>query len=155
LAAGDPGPAADTSVPGNPGLAPALVGSSSTELAVLPRVGFWLRLGATSLDFLLFFWLIPATGPLFLLAWFAYHVAMWTWKGTTIGGIVCGLKVVRIDGREIDFGVAMVRSLGSVLSFMALCLGFFWAGWSNERQSWHDTIAGTTIVKMPKGVSLI
>jgi uncharacterized RDD family membrane protein YckC len=92
---------------------------------------------------------------LFLLAWFGYHVGMWTWKGTTIGGIVCGLKVVRLDGREIDFGIAMVRSLGSVLSFMALCLGFFWAGWSTERQSWHDTIAGTTIVKMPKGVSLI
>ena len=125
------------------------------DRAVLPRVGFWLRLAATTLDFILLCWIIPIAGPLFILAWFAYHIGMWTCKGTTIGGIVCQLKIVRIDGRDLDFGVALVRSLGSVLSFMALCLGFFWAGWDKERQAWHDVIAGTTIVKLPKGVSLV
>jgi len=150
-----PAPPSASSIPVASALTPALAAGSPADVAVLPRIGFWLRLGATSLDFLLFFWLIPAAGPFFLFVWFAYHLGMWTWKGTTIGGVVCGLKVVRLDGREIDFGVALVRSLGSVLSFMALGLGFFWAGWSNERQSWHDTIAGTTIVKVPKGISLV
>jgi uncharacterized RDD family membrane protein YckC len=36
-----------------------------------------------------------------------------------------------------------------------LCLGFFWAGWSRDRQAWHDIIAGTTIVRMPHGMSLV
>ena len=130
-------------------------GPSLAELAVMPRVGFWLRLAATTRDFLLCSWLIPIGGPLFLPVWLAYHVGLWSWKGTTVGGIICSIRVVRIDGRPVDFGVALVRSLGSVLSFMALCLGFFWAGWSRDRQSWHDTIAGTTIVKVPRGSSLI
>jgi len=33
---------------------------------------------------------------------------------------------------------------------VVLGLGFFWAGWSREKQSWHDKIADTIIVKLPK-----
>jgi uncharacterized RDD family membrane protein YckC len=123
--------------------------------ATLPRVGFWLRLGATLLDFVLLCWLIPVAGPFFLPAWLAYHVGMWAWKGTTIGGIVCHVKVIRLDGRPVDFGVSLIRALGSMLSLTVLCLGFFWAGWSRDRQAWHDIIAGTTIVRMPHGMSLV
>lgn len=87
--------------------------------------------------------------------WIAYHVGMWTWKGTTIGGVILGLKVVRVDGQPLEFGVALVRSLAAILSFVAMAVGFFWAGWSREKQSWHDKIAGTIIVKAPKGFSLL
>ena len=125
------------------------------DIGLLPRVGFWRRLCATALDFLLLCMLIRLTGSLFLVIWSAYHVAMWTWKGTTIGGIVMNLKVVRTDGRPIDFAVALVRSLSSFFSAFALFLGFFWAGWDRERQAWHDKIAGTVVVKMPKGISLV
>ncbi len=151
----DATPSAEASIPDDAPPPSASMDIIQADRAVLPRVGFWLRLAATTLDFILLCWIIPIAGPLFILAWFAYHIGMWTWKGTTIGGIVCQLKIVRIDGRDLDFGVALVRSLGSVLSFMALCLGFFWAGWDKERQAWHDVIAGTTIVKLPKGVSLV
>jgi uncharacterized RDD family membrane protein YckC len=138
------------------------------EFAVMPRVGFWLRFAASLVDFMLFvflFWIVPhapllawflhATTPFFFILWLTYHVAMWTWKGTTIGGMVCKLKVVRTDGSPVDFGVALVRALAGVISFMAAGLGFFWAGWTREKQSWHDQIAGTIIVKLPRGMSLI
>ena len=93
-------------------------------------------------------------GPLFLgLA--AYSAAMWKFKGTTIGGVVCGLKVVRVDDRPIDWGVAIVRALSAFLSFFVFGLGFIWVAFDNDRQSWHDKIAGTTIVKVPKGTPLI
>jgi uncharacterized RDD family membrane protein YckC len=85
----------------------------------------------------------------------AYHVAMWVWRGTTLGGAVLGLKCVRLDGRPLDFQVACVRALAGFLSFLAFGLGFIWAGFTPDRQSWHDIIAGTTIVKMPRGISLI
>ena len=125
--------------------------------ASLPRVGFWLRFVATVLDLLLVgtisAWMhLP---PLFLILWAIYHVAMWTWRGTTIGGIVMGIKIVRTDGRPLDFAVALIRSLSSVFSAMVLFLGFFWAGWSRDKQSWHDKIAGTIVVKVPKGMSLV
>lgn len=136
-----------------PQAVPPLV--SSSDAMLMPRVGFWRRLWATVLDFLLLGMLIHLTGGLFLLVWAAYFVAMWTWKGTTIGGIVMGIKIVRTDGRPINFAVALVRCLSSFFSAFALFLGFFWAGWDRERQAWHDKIAGTVVVKVPKGVSLI
>jgi uncharacterized RDD family membrane protein YckC len=138
------------------------------EFAVMPRAGFWLRFAASLVDFILFVflfgilgrspllaWFVHATVPFFFILWLTYHVAMWTWKGTTIGGMVCKLKVVRTDGSPVDFGVALVRALAAVISFMAAGLGFFWAGWTREKQSWHDQIAGTIIVKLSRGMSLI
>jgi uncharacterized RDD family membrane protein YckC len=149
----------------NPPAEPAAEGGVATETAppaiasrdvvLLPRVGFWRRFFATGLDFLLLGLLIPRLGNWFILLWAAYHVAMWTWKATTIGGIVMSIQIVRADGQPINFAVALVRCLSSFFSAFALFLGFFWAGWDRERQSWHDKIAGTTIVKVPKGVSLI
>jgi uncharacterized RDD family membrane protein YckC len=135
-------------------LAVAAVGGAE-EYATMPRAGFWLRTAATALDFVLLCWAVAVLDGFFPFLWIGYHVGMWTWKGTTIGGIVCGLKVVRVDGRPLDFSVALVRGLAAIFSFMALCIGFFWAGWTAERQSWHDKIAGTVIVKVPKGLSLI
>ena len=63
--------------------------------------------------------------------------------------------LVRLDGQPMTFSVALVRSLSSFFSAFALFLGFFWAGWDKQRQAWHDKIAGTVVVAMPKGISLI
>ena len=84
-----------------------------------------------------------------------YHVGMWWWKGTTIGGIIFGLKIIREDSRPVTLAVALVRSLTSMFSLIALGLGFFWAGWSREKRAWHDRIAGTIVVQMPRGMSLL
>jgi uncharacterized RDD family membrane protein YckC len=89
--------------------------------------------------------------PLFL----AYHVAMWAWRGTTLGGIVFRLRLIRLNGRPPDFTVALVRALGACLSFVVAGLGFFWASWNPEKQSWHDMIAGTVIVKTPRSLPLV
>ena len=71
------------------------------------------------------------------------------------GGIICGLKVVRLDDRRIDWGVAVVRCLGGFLSLAIAGLGFIWVAFDDEKQSWHDKIAGTTIVRVPKGTPLL
>lgn len=155
--------AATTPAPDVAGPAPAPVSPpppagtrAAAECVALQRAGFWIRFAAMVLDLILLGWVFTAVPyPLFVFLLIAYHVALWTWRGTTIGGIVCGLKVVRVDGRDVDFTVALVRSLGAVFSVLALGFGFFWVGWTAERQSWHDKIAGTVIVKVPKGMSLI
>lgn len=124
---------------------------------VLPRVGFWQRFAATLIDAVLIGFLmalLQTRPPAFILIWTAYHIAMWTWKGTTIGGMVFSLKIIRTDGRSINFPVALVRALSAFLSAAAAFIGFFWAGWSADKQSWHDKIAGTYVVKLPKGVSV-
>jgi uncharacterized RDD family membrane protein YckC len=127
------------------------------QAAVMPRAGFWIRAVAVGLDFIALCWILalPYLDSFFIFFWLVYHIGMWSWKGTTIGGIVCNLKVVRVDGRKADTSVCLVRGLASLFSALPLLLGFFWAGWTRERQSWHDKIAGTVIVRVPKGISLI
>jgi len=93
-------------------------------------------------------------GP-WLLALAIYGALMWKHKGTTIGGIVCGLKVVRTDNREVDWATAIVRALACFLSLAVAGLGFIWIAIDEENQSWHDKIAGTAVVVVPKGVSLV
>ena len=162
-------PGAAPSLPASPpppipppplGAGPAASGLGPAELASLPRAGFWIRAAAAALDVLLLAWLVAplpgsVPGPFFVLVLIAYHAAFWAWKGTTLGGLVCGLKVVRTDGRPLDRSVALVRALAAVFSALPLFLGFFWAGWSAERRSWHDLIAGTLVVKVPRGEPLI
>lgn len=129
--------------------------------ATLPRAGFWIRVAASFLDFIMIAVALGVLnfmhgGPAPLFAVLAtYCAVMWKLKGTTIGGVVCGLKVVRLDDREIDWGVAVVRALSAFLSFFCAGLGFIWVAFDDEKQSWHDKIAGTTIVRVPKGTSLL
>ncbi|MEZ5413000.1 MAG: RDD family protein [Opitutaceae bacterium] len=150
-AAAGPAPVAPPPVVGSAMSADELPGSS------LPRAGFWLRLIATALDVII----VGLVGALthseaFFLLWLSiYHVVFWALRGTTIGGIVCGLKVVRLDDRPVDWIVAVVRCLGAVLSFIVIGLGFVWVAFDKGKQSWHDKIAGTVIVRAPKGVSLL
>jgi uncharacterized RDD family membrane protein YckC len=84
-----------------------------------------------------------------------YGAVMWKIKGTTVGGILCNLRVVRLDGRPIDWGTAIVRALSCFLSLVVLGLGFIWIAFDSEKQGWHDKIAGTIVVRAPKGASLV
>ncbi len=136
-------------------------------VATLPRAGFWIRMAALLLDVILVGLLCSMLNGIFtfgshvhirsdlLPALAVYGAVMWKLKGSTVGGIVCGLKVVRLDDREIDWGTAIVRALGCFLSLVVLGLGFLWVVFDDQRQSWHDKIAGTTVVRVPKGVSLV
>jgi uncharacterized RDD family membrane protein YckC len=147
----EPPPVAPVSAPA-PSLAPAF------SAATLPRAGFRLRLSAMVVDFILMGVVggnLAHGGPFLLPVLATYAAVMWKFKGTTIGGIICGLKVVRLDDRPLDWPTAIVRALGCFLSMAAMGLGFLWVTLDDEKQSWHDKIAGTTVVRMPKGVSLL
>jgi uncharacterized RDD family membrane protein YckC len=152
---GEPSASAATPSGATPFAAPLPVVVSA---ATLPRAGFWIRVGALALDGILLAVIVGMmhVGPKYmLLALATYGAVMWKLKGTTIGGIVCGLKVVRVDGREIDWATAIVRALGCFLSLAVVGLGFIWVAIDDDKQSWHDKIAGTTVVRMPKGTSLL
>jgi uncharacterized RDD family membrane protein YckC len=133
----------------------------------LPRASFWIRMGALFIDALivgfglkllflpalLIFPIFLFWSPRFLLL-AVYGALMWKYKGTTIGGMICGLHVVRLDGRPIEWDTAIVRALGCLLSTAACFLGFIWIGIDDEKQAWHDKIAGTVVVRT-KGISLV
>jgi uncharacterized RDD family membrane protein YckC len=166
------------SAPGNPPpvmpQAQAAAGAPPAALPVIspvlsyPRAGFWERMGAAFLDmvavgfitgfahgslgFLLRFLNGP---PVFFIIALAYFAGMWAWKGTTLGGIVLKLQVVRHDGGPLTFLVALVRGLAAAFSAGVFFLGFFWIGWDREKQGWHDKIAGTVVVRLPRSTPLI
>ncbi|MBI3299723.1 MAG: RDD family protein [Elusimicrobia bacterium] len=123
----------------------------------LPRASFGLRLGAMAIDVIAVAVIALITPVLTfgVFAWSAYQIALWTWKGTTFGGIVCGIRGVRVDGRPMDLTVAAVRHLASWFSALPGFLGFFWAGWDPEGRTWHDKIAGTVVVRAAKPESLV
>jgi len=128
-------------------------------LTSAPVAGFWERMGAAFLDLALLCVVAAMTarmiGPLILLIGLAYFAGMWAWKGTTIGGIVLKLKVERYDGGPVSFLVALVRALAAAFSAIVLFLGFFWIGWDPEKQGWHDKIAGTVVVRVPRSMPLV
>jgi uncharacterized RDD family membrane protein YckC len=127
------------------------------EALSYPRAVFWERMGAGFLDIILVSILgsVVHHGPLGFLIALAYFTGMWGWKGTTIGGIVLGLKVVRMDGQPVTFAVALVRALAAAFSIVVLFLGFLWIAWDSEKQGWHDKIAGTVVLKLPRGTPLV
>jgi uncharacterized RDD family membrane protein YckC len=94
-------------------------------------------------------------GELIPIALAVYAAVMWKTKGTTIGGIICDTRVVRLDDRPLDWATAIVRALGCFLSLAVVGLGFIWVVFDDQKQSWHDKIAGTTVVRTPKTIPLV
>ena len=60
-----------------------------------------------------------------------------------------------MDSRPVDWTTSVVRALACFISLVALGLGFIWIAFDSEKQGWHDKIAGTVVVRLPKGVSLV
>ena len=131
------------------------VSPATPDLASFPHAWFRDRVAAGILDLILviFAWQlldrIARDNAIFLML-LAYNVGFWTWKGTTVGGIICQLRVVRVDGTPLRFADALVRGLSAIFSLIVVGLGFFWIIKDPERQAWHDKIAGTYVVKVPR-----
>jgi uncharacterized RDD family membrane protein YckC len=133
--------------------------SLATDLSTFPRATFLDRLAAFALDATLVLFAYSALRPArdphddgrIVLILLIYFVAFWAWKGTTLGGIICNLRVVKVSGQPLQFVDALLRGLGSVFSFLALGIGCLWILRDPERQAWHDKIANTYVVVVPKG----
>jgi uncharacterized RDD family membrane protein YckC len=144
-----PPPAAAAPVP--PVIPAALTYASE---AALPRAGFWVRIAALLIDSILVA-IVCQGHDIFPFALAAYAALMWKFKGATLGDIIFHLKVVRIDARPLDWPTALVRALGCFISIVVIGLGFIWIAFDPEKQGWHDKIAGTVVVRVPKSVPLV
>ena len=129
----------------------------TSEAWTLPRANFWERMGAAFLDVILVSILFSMVGgaTLGFLVALAYFAGLWAWRGTTVGGVILKLKVVRLDGQPLTFPVALVRGLAAAFSIVVMFLGFLWIAWDKDKQGWHDKIAGTAVVRLPHTQSLM
>jgi uncharacterized RDD family membrane protein YckC len=138
-----------------PGTPPLAAAAPPHVIASMPRAGFWHRMAALFLDVLLVGFatsVLQHHSHMHLLVLATYGAVMWKLRGSTVGGIVFDLKVVRLDGRPVDWETAIVRALGCFLSLAVAGLGFIWIAFDDANQAWHDKIAGTVVVRVPKGV---
>jgi uncharacterized RDD family membrane protein YckC/cytoskeletal protein CcmA (bactofilin family) len=157
-AAGAAAAAEDSPAAAAAGASPTAAAARPRVTASMPRAGFWIRMAALLLDVLLVGFLMSALHHvvhLQLLVLGVYGAVMWKLRGSTVGGIVFDLQVVRLDGRDIDWETAIVRALGCFLSLAVVGLGFIWIAFDAGNQAWHDKIAGTVVVRVPKGVPLV
>jgi uncharacterized RDD family membrane protein YckC len=130
----------------------------ASDVAMLPHAAFLDRLAAFALDMILVLIAVQIfswgndddTARAYFLTLLVYHIGFWTWKGTTVGGIICQLRVVRTDGAPLKFVDALVRGLSAIFSLAVFALGALWILKDPERQAWHDRIAGTYVVKVPR-----
>ena len=79
-----------------------------------------------------------------------YYSFFWTLVGYTPGKALLGLKVIRRNGEKLSFSRSLLRFFSYWISLIPLCLGFFWILWDPKRQGWHDKIAGTQVLYIPK-----
>jgi uncharacterized RDD family membrane protein YckC len=131
--------------------------------------GFWRRLLAVLVDYLLVVAIFGAVGGLLHLtapdaikvfegvvgfvltqagsAGFCLY--FWVKYGATPGKMALGIRVVCLEtGEAPPLGMAVLRYLGYILSAIPLGLGFLWAAWDPRKQGWHDKIADTVVVRV-------
>jgi len=124
-------------------------------MAILAGVGiFGYTSGTTATDtFRSFSYTFSETNLSFLnVAIFVLYLVYFTFflgtRGQTPGKMLCGLKVVRLDGSPVGFGQAAIRTLGYVLNQFTLYIGFLWVAIDPRKQGLHDKIAGTYEIRV-------
>jgi uncharacterized RDD family membrane protein YckC len=76
----------------------------------------------------------------------------WAERQATPGKLVLGLRIIDAEtGQTPRFGRLVLRYLGYLLSAIPLFLGYFWMLWDGRRQTWHDKIGGTLVVRLRPG----
>jgi uncharacterized RDD family membrane protein YckC len=79
---------------------------------------------------------------------FLYFGFFWSASGQSPGKKLLGIKVVRQDGSLPSFLSAGLRgTLGYWISALVLGLGFIWAIFDPDNETWHDKIFKTRVVR--------
>lgn len=69
-------------------------------------------------------------------------------RGQSLGKMVAGLTILRMDGRHIDAGVVIRRNLvGYAATVLTFGLGFLLAAITGRGRALHDLVGGTVVVR--------
>ena len=83
-----------------------------------------------------------------------YNVAFMVYfNGQTPGKLMLGLRVVKKNGKRVSWLDALLRNVFGYMVSGLFLLGYLWAAFDRERQTWHDKMAGTVVVDERKRVA--
>jgi uncharacterized RDD family membrane protein YckC len=91
--------------------------------------------------------IILLVGLALFVAGVAYYAYFHGTSGQTLGKRAVGIAVVdRQTGAPIGTGRAIGRYFATILSSVVCGLGFLWAIWDSEKQTWHDKLVRSVVV---------
>jgi uncharacterized RDD family membrane protein YckC len=136
----------------------------SQDYSIFPErptnyAGFWERFAAAFIDSILvgivaallnlFVFKDSIVGALVNLSWQWLYYALQE-SGVhqaTLGKRALNLKVTNLAGNRISFGQATGRYFGKIISAVILLIGYFMMLWDDKKQTLHDKMAGTLVLK--------
>jgi uncharacterized RDD family membrane protein YckC len=78
----------------------------------------------------------------------AYFAKLEGGKGQTLGKQALGIRVVdMVSGQPIGAGRAIGRYFARILSSFLCYLGYLWMLWDPQKQTWHDKLVNSVVVK--------
>lgn len=147
--------------------------ATTVDTAVSPSyAGFWRRLAAYAIDYVLVTLVTVGIGALISLAlgmldagmtmgsisaladlfglvgswmYFAFMESS-EWQAT-FGKMALGMRVTDLDGQRVSLRRASVRYYAKILSALLVGAGFLLAAISGRKQALHDKVARTYVVK--------
>jgi uncharacterized RDD family membrane protein YckC len=145
--------------PGQPGYQQQGYGYSYGAAPLQPA-GFWARFAAALIDGLILgapvnilvraaadtAGLVQLIG---FIAGVAYYAVLEGGSGQTVGKMALSIKVVDQDSWQPGIGVGrgIGRYFARWLSALPFLLGYFWMLWDKDKQTFHDKLARTRVVK--------
>ena len=79
-----------------------------------------------------------------------FFITSWLRGGQTLGMRAWRLRVELESGEPLDARTGIVRFIGGLLSFLTGGLGLLWLWIDRDELTWHDRLAGTRVVVLPK-----
>ena len=79
-----------------------------------------------------------------------FFITSWLRGGQTLGMRAWRLRVERQSGDPLDAQTGIVRFIGGLLSVLTCGLGLLWLWIDRDELTWHDRLAGTRVVVVPK-----
>ncbi len=147
------------------------------SVGTLPKAGFWVRVAAWIADVLFLFlptvvaavlvWATITLGGwlggeindqvkifagissviIVVVGGFQYFTLFVGWRGQTPGKMIFGLKIVQVNGQEMTYGRACLRSICWGLSLLLFSLGFLMIAFNRQKRGLHDILAGTYVIR--------
>ena len=128
------------------GIIIGLIGGALGCCVIVPLT--WL--GGDGNDFLSVLTFLAAllVGVVIVFLQFLYFGYFWGKDGQSLGMKLLNIKVIQRNGDQITFLRGGLRgSFGYWVSSLIFGLGFLWAAFDNEKETWHDKIFDTWVVK--------
>jgi uncharacterized RDD family membrane protein YckC len=75
-----------------------------------------------------------------------YEIFFIAKRGATLGKMIFGLKVIRADGSPLAVGLSTGRYFAQLINSFTLGIGYFMAGWDDQKRALHDRICETRVI---------